>query len=522
MSQPKNRHLFFRCLLLLAAIYFISTGYSCSEKTQVQDKIIVAKVGKSEISLEDFRLDYEFGFSHLKTGPNRKLAYLDKMIDEKLLATKGYKLNLDKSERVQRLAKELQDELAIEQVFKDNVQAKVRISDQEIVEAINKAKVSWKLRYWWEPGKEFAESVCAFMRQHGYAETVEKILSNNPEINLKPGEFETPYMTWLDVAPELLAQIENLAIGEISDPVEMDQGYYIFQVVDIRRQPVTEYEYKDKADTFRKILRARKEQELNAQFIASLMIPKNVTTKGDAFSLLSRNLFEWYKNGDRSEDLYKAIADSRNEQACLQEIRKSLDKVLVTFEKDSWTIRDFLKRFNPREIKVTDKTDLNVFQSNFNDQIALTVRDYFLLKQGHKDRVERRPVVQMEIKRWKDKWVYQELRNQLTKSIAVSEDDARAYFEEHPSRFRIGPDDHPLYEKNMELAKRYAAHDQELQLLKSETENLKKQYAVVINRAVLDTLSTIEFEKSRSASVQIFKRSTNRMAYPVVDPSWGF
>jgi hypothetical protein len=38
----------------------------------------------------------------------------------------------------------------------------------------------------------------------------------------------------------------------------------------------------------------------------------------------------------------------------------------------------------------------------------------------------------------------------------------------------------------------------------------------------LDTITTIEFQKSRWAGLQVFKRSNNRLAFPVVDPAWGF
>ncbi len=515
------KRIILRYMTVAAASLMLAVLSYCGKKPAIGEKAVVARIGKHEITVEDFRMDYEFGFSHLKTGQNRKLSYLERIIDERLLSMRGYELGLQKSERVQRRTKDLEEELVIEQVFMDNVQAKVEISDEEIRDAINKSKVSWKLRYWYEPSREFAESVCAYMREHGYAETVEKILSGNPEINLTPKEFETPYITWLDVSPDLLNEIQNLELGAISDPVAMDQGFYIFQLVDIRREPVTEYDYKSRSESYRKILRARKEQELIVQFVSSLMTPMNVTTKGEAFSLLSRNLYEWLKDKDNSQELSKALAEGASDRPPLKAIQQNLKKVLVTFQGGEWTIADFLKRYRPLPADLKEGDDLPVFQAKLNDQIALAVRDDFLLKMGYKDKVERRPAVKSEIMRWRDKWVYQELRRDLTKNLEVSEEEARAYFEKYKDRFKVRKEDQPAFENNKKLSGQYAAHQKELDLLSSITDNLKAQYGVVINSAILDTITTIDFEKSRGASVQVFKRSSKRMAYPVVDPVWG-
>jgi len=509
-------------VLFALAGALLAAGLHCSKRTHTPDAIVLAKVGHSEISLDDFRLSYEFGLPFLKTGPDRKLSYLQKMIDEKLLSLKGYELHLDKSERVQRLVKNLERELVVEQVFRDNVEGKVNISDEEIRDAINKAAVSWKLRFWWEPTRESAESVCAYMRQHGYAATVEKILSGNPEVNLKPGDFESDYVTWLDVSPELLAQIENLQVGAISDPVEMDGGFYLFQIVDIRRTPVTDDDYLSKAATYRKILRARQENELAGQFIASVMSPLNVVTKGDAFRTLSKGLFDWLNEGNRKADLERALIAGDAVDPAMGEIRKNMEQLLVTFKGGSWSIREFLQQFDPGRIEFREKMDLNEFQSRFNDQVAETVRDHFLLQQGYKNKVDRRPAVRAEIRMWQDKWVYQELRHQLTSDIQVSEAQARDYFARNPNRFRINKGDQPQFSQNSKLAAEYAAHAQELERLNSEVQRLKEQYDVVINRAVLDTVSVIETAKSRNISLQVFKLSSKRMAFPIVDPSWGF
>ena len=93
-----------------------------------------------------------------------------------------------------------------------------------------------------------------------------------------------------------------------------------------------------------------------------------------------------------------------------------------------------------------------------------------------------------ELADWRDKWVYHELRTELVRDLAVSD----------------------------------SLNAQSLARLRRTIDSLKTIYPVRINDAVLDTLKMIDFKKSRWASMQVYKRSSGRMAVPVVDPDWGF
>ncbi len=520
-SEKKLKKRYRWCILVLFLFSLISG--SCEKKKPLDgENIVLAQVGGQKITVGDFRLNYEFGFAHLKTGENRKLAYLERMIDEKVLSLRGYELRLDQSDRVQRQVESLRDELIIEQVIKDQVQNKATVSDQEITDAINKSKVSWKLRYWAEPNREFAESVCAHMRQHGYAATVEKILSNNPEVSLKPSDFETDYITWLDVSDELLSAIENLPVGEISDVVELNGSYFIFQIVDIRRQALTDYDYESRRETFRKILRARKEDDLATKFIADLMTLKNVTTKGRVFVPLSKCLYEWYLHKKPGESLQSALANIDDDRPYITELRQYLTQTLVTFKGGSWSVADFLTKLKPNAIRLQKDDDLYTFQVQLNDQIARSVRDHFLLQMGYKARVHKRPEVKNELRRWTDKWVYQEYLRQLCDTVSISEQKAQQYFEMYRDRFKLRKDDQPLFEEHRQQATAFALKQRQWSLLQQESQKLRSRYGVTIATAVLDTIRTIEFAKSRWASVQIYKLGSRRLAFPIVDPDWGF
>ena len=216
--------------IILTTLFF---HFYCSNKKD-PEQVVVARIGNRTITAKQFRSNYEFGLPHLKQGPDRKLSYLNYMIMEEVLSQDGFKHGLDRTERVQKLEKDLLDELLVEELFQTEIKDEIKISPDQIRDAITKSNVKWKLRYWVEPDELYANRIAAAMKEQGYSRVLEDILTRNPEINLNPKDFETQYLSWLDVSEDVLDVIKNVAVGDISNPIEIDGKYFIFQVLDIR------------------------------------------------------------------------------------------------------------------------------------------------------------------------------------------------------------------------------------------------------------------------------------------------
>ncbi len=73
----------------------------------------------------------------------------------------------------------------------------------------------------------------------------------------------------------------------------------------------------------------------------------------------------------------------------------------------------------------------------------------------------------------------------------------------------------------MSQVRRDAYIDQAKRLLETKIEQLKKNTLVRINKAVLDTITVSDSDKSRATNVFLFKSSSGRLAFPTVDPAWG-
>ncbi len=482
----------------------------------------MAKVGDEVITVKDFRYNYELGLPLLKSGPDPKRTYLLYMIKEKTLAAQGKKMGLEKSERVIQLEKELLDELLVEQLFEKEVNEKIKITPEEIKDAIAKSAVKWKLRYWAEPNEEFANSICQAMRQRGYSDVVAEILKNNPEVNLQAKDFDTDFLSWLDISPELLEAIKDLPIGEISNPIELNGAYFIFQIVDIRREPLTDYDFGVKAESYKKILFYRQSLEKAKKFVSDYMAPKNVVTKGSSFRKLASALLEWdekYKKSNKS--FLEAIQSAKAEDKALLSLKNSLEETLVTFENQKWSLDDFIHQYNAKAIKFPSEGGKN-FKSVLNQHIALKVRNYFFIKEAKGRKLDKSPAVQKELNQWREKWIYEEARELYTASVKVTEEQASLYFEKNKDKYKIRWDDEPKFKDFINQAKRDAAIQNAKNILNRKIDSLAVYFPVKINHQVLDTIEVIDAKKSRWLSLQAFKRSSNRMIVPIVDPAWGW
>ena len=182
-------------------------------------------------------------------------------------------------------------------------------------------------------------------------------------------------------------------------------------------------------------------------------------------------------------------------QPSLYKLQKLLDKTLVEFVDGVWTIKDFINQFNSMAIKA-DVEDRDNFLNQINEQIALSVRDYFLAEKAKRMHLYKSKNVQKQLEMWRNKFVYNEMRQYLSAGSKIYEPKTSDENENAKNNFR----------------------EDRIALL-SNIDSLKTQYSIKINEAILDTIITIDSEKSRWHSLQVFTKSNNRLAIPVVDPA---
>ncbi|MEO8233627.1 MAG: peptidylprolyl isomerase [Ignavibacteriota bacterium] len=492
---------------------------TCSRQESEFDSDTIAYVGGRKISIKDFQVNYELGFTFLKKKNDSKYSYLDYMINEVLLMQEGYRLGFNKSERVKIQEDQLLKALLIEEFFKKKVDNNITITDEEIKAAITKSTVKWKLKYWIESNSGQAFEIYNSMRESGYTKVVQKMLVNNYEEKRSLKDLETGYLTWLDIPPELLEQIKNLGIGEISKPIALEGVYFILQITNITRSGISEYDYQNTYNRFKQILFSRKQKERTAKFVAEFMNPKNVIAKGDEFKILVGALTEWKQQSSSSDNFLERVLKATRNEPALMELKNNLEKPFITFDHEVWTVKEFLNRFDPHFIK--DKPSYKqLFQKQLKHQLAITIRNYFFVKEAINLGLDKSEEVVNQLKAWSDKWVYEETRHFYTMNIKINNSKARKYFDDHVNHYVSEHGKQPEFNEVLDKVKRDAYLEQAKRLLEGKIEQIKKNTVVRINKAVLDSITVSDSDKSTTIDVILLK-SSGKLAYPTVDPAWG-
>lgn len=462
------------------AILIMLIGGGCSSSESEESEPVLARVGGEIITIDEFRLNYEFGHGHLRRGTDPKRDYLNYMIAEKLIALEAKKQDLDTLPAIQHAMHTLREELLIERVFEERVLSGVEVTDEEIRAEINRDAVSFKFRLLPAGSRQEAMQLYEAIQQSSFGAVMEEELDSRPELRLVEGELTSPYLKAEEIDPNLLALLKDLELNKPSLPQPYQDAWFIFEVMDIRRERLADADYEAKTPSYQKILYNRKALEAGTAFVAETMQPLNVATKRPAFEVLNEALWAWYKEDTPVRNLLDYIDRAESPEPYMTLLAEHYEKPLVTFAAETWTLYEFLEHFTPGRY-VLRTEDAAIFKAHLADIVALVVRDDHLMKIAEQDNLEEDEAFQRSMKNWKQKWLFQEYRNVNTTGASADASRAR---------------------------------------MKQVADSLANEYKVEVNWQILDTLSTSVSVKNPTQTVHLFKSNANKMPFPIADPNW--
>ncbi len=453
------------------------------------EEAVLARVGDRAITVSDFLREYEFGFPHLKQGVDpvsRKRTCLHAMVNELLITHEGFRLGLDRSQRVVDQDTWITTDLLTEALIRAEVVEKTHVSDAEVRNAITASHVHFRFRYWGEPSLAQAEAVRQQMVRAGYASVVDSLRRAHPDTRLDPAMLESGDMNAFEIDPPVLAAIRDLEVGGISAPVAVNGGYYVFQVTAIRRSAILEHEYTTRFETMKKVLLNAKYDERIGAFVGGFMTPRHVVTKAGTFEALCNAVVEWKVTGDHKVMMLRdAVFSSAHGRPSYAALAARAGQPIVTYVDGWFTVAGFLDVFLP-SVRDIDPADMPQVRHLLSEQVALCVRDQLLAAEARRRQLDASPAFMHERELWMRKAVYDEARMRFVS----------------PAPGRDGV---------------LTAHA----MLTRAADSLRALVPVTINTAMLDTLRVHETPSSRMVGMQVFKLGSKRPAFPVTDGIWG-
>lgn len=502
-------------VFLIASLCF---GYLVAQN----DSLVVATVGTYQISSDDLLTSFEFGPAFVKRHKDPLSEHLKYMIYERLLALEAERNGLNTAEFVKDRIKALEEDGAVEQLYRQDILSQVKLTEEQIANDTRKAKITISLRWIYKPSKQEAEQTEKKINAGGSFDSLFS-LQFDSTMSIDVRSLETTLLKLERDNEELAKTVSSLYIGKISSPVQGKDGFYIFHVDKAEQNPITtesEYaELKNQAIEIRTKLIA---DGLADQFVKNIMKPNAPVIKAEGFNILRAYLAD--KGLSRDTKVKWDIPATFMTEAGPQPIRNSgkyLNRTLVTFGNRTMTIRDYAKWYDIRQFQF-DTRSLEAFNSSVKKTIWKMVQDKLLSEKAYEGGLDQHPFVANETKKWEVKLLYLTQRAALGRTINTSDSTLRKYYNIHQKQYSDAKGKRMDFIQVRESVKNDYYTAEESLLLMKTIEAFKQKYSISINEELLEELSKRTGSDSRAIETVFYKPGGTfpRVAFPTIDEAW--
>ncbi|MBU1098399.1 MAG: peptidylprolyl isomerase, partial [Bacteroidetes bacterium] len=227
-----KKYLHFNLVLILLAFCLATTNIAQTAPSSLIDNgnsTVLATVGDIEITEDEFISGYEYGPSFYKRSAESKRKYIQYLINEKLLALKGYDEKIDTTEQVDEMYKEIINDLATEELFKEDILKPIQVTDSELDSVVTQKQIEIEMRWLYaEEFKEIHNYLNLLQNNISFDSLYAKQFSDSVSVDMR--SLKTTRYLLGQKNPVLAKLIDTLRIGTYSSPIYSDEGWYIIKL----------------------------------------------------------------------------------------------------------------------------------------------------------------------------------------------------------------------------------------------------------------------------------------------------
>ncbi len=379
-----NLIVFFKILLLL---FFVS---SCGKKKQES----IAKVDNECIPLSFYKTKYQTFLSKIYQEDNllNRYAYLNNLIDEKLILKYAQENYLEKDSSFLAITKNIYDQLLLNFYFEKNIKKDLAVEESELRKFFSWQNTSIHVRHLF--GRTMKDIREISERLYSSVENWESIaMECFQDSTLKFNGGNLGWYNYNDLDPVFAYNAFSLTPGEISEPVRTKDGYSIIHLLEKEHNALlTENDFQTKKEEM---------AELSSNFIQNKRLldftdetVKTLDIQFDKKTLLDLYQFLTFANHEKLEFLQeKHIVSYQNSDLNVSKILdmlgklsdKQLARISTPFELEQSIIGIICReRFllNAQEQKIDEQVG---FQEEFRKEKNRSMIEFVLsrLKQNH-------------------------------------------------------------------------------------------------------------------------------------------
>ena len=438
MISAKNKILLFS--IILYSIFFI---INCSDNRQKT----VARVGGRRITVQEFDVDFAKGKNtkQIQTASLEiKMEFLNRMIDKKLKIIDAYQHGLDKDEKIQKkvdeqimgvmfrhlVDKEVVEKFIPESMVKDYYKKASReVKIRQIVLKINKND-SNQVEI-----KEKAKKIAARLKNGENFADVAKTMSDDKRTGNAGGM--KGFLKWGVRSSEnaMYKAAFSMDEGEISDPIEMPDGYYIIKVTNIKQHPAPPFE-KEKEKIKQSIFRLHSKDIERAyyDYMDGLKSKYKMKYNDEAIDIFFER-FTFQKQSASSDSIQKRPVRS-NPLENFSDADKQI--ILAEFSFSEIKINNVVEELKklplPRLPRFSKKEQVR----SFLDQRIIPI--VILEHEVEKKNIKNEKDVKKRIKEQRESLMESNIfQFQVTDKVSVTDEEIEKYFNEHRDDYKHPP-----------------------------------------------------------------------------------
>ncbi len=501
------------------ALHLCVLCFFFGERTFAFNDSVIATVGRFSITKQDLLDSYEFGPAFVKRLPNPLRKHLDFMIDERLLALEAEQLKYDTTEFVRERVSALEEDLTVDELYKDEVLSHVKVSEKEIEYGMQKAKTNLRLRWIFSADKQRANQLSRQLKGGASFDSLYSLQADSASDK----KLETTLLKLESDVPEFASGIRTLRTRQVSSPLQGPDGYYIIRIDQVWQNPLTtESEYTTLTHETVEALRTSKADELGRDYVKSRMKSANPVIKAEGYNIVRAYLAD--KGLSRDTQVKWDIPSTFMTEAGPMPVNASdkfLRRPLVTFAGQTLTVRDYVRWFDVRQFQLK-RSSLAAFNSSVKRTIWKMVQDRMLSQEAYARGLNKRPEVRHEAKKWEAKLLYLAGRSHVLRPISISDSMLKHQYQREKKRYRDGSGKQLTFEKARDQVRLDVYYEAETETLFRTLQQLRGKYDVVINEDAVKQLASQTPRDPAAIDVKFYKPGGTfpRVAFPSIDERW--
>jgi hypothetical protein len=493
-------------LFRICFIIFCVTNISFSQ----EENKVLAKVGETGITVEEFRDRYEF-MPHLNYSNDNpdtvKKEFLYSLIAEKLWSLEGTQKRFDTLESVKHSLESLRRLLIKDELYKSEIEPKIKISNEEISKGLQRVTLELLVKI---ISTEDSSEIFSISDKLIKGADFDSLLSTRRENNLQQSPVRLTFGSIEDENIEDL--LFGMEPGSISLPVKSGDGWFIFKLISENQNPGINLSSEHARNMVNKTLHDRKVQQVGGSYLDSLIGGRRIEADKKIFLKIFDAMYSVLSKeytANLSDSLFYFTLSERDILQTIYSMSPSdLNVPFIKFEDGSSSAKDFLYYlyYQKTELDNLSKEDI---KKTLNASIRQYIEDEMLVREGIKRGLSDNRDVTNGVSMWRDHYMSKLMMESFYDSAKISEDELSNYLD-WKNNDKTSAEQKSVFKTQLELNKLQS-------ILTEKTVEYSKKYSFQIYDEVIDKL---ELSELNTFTYKLIGFGGKMAAFPVTIPMY--